>query len=73
MSSPKLNDVMNNLLKISQGDVNSLARANAEFAKSITGYTKLPSEQLEIEQFLVEVKEVSTEDLPTSSSDQRQD
>lgn len=65
MPSPNLNDLMNNLLKISQGDVNSLERANAEFAKSITGFTKLPAEHLEIEQFV--------EDTDTSSSDHRQD
>ena len=46
MSSPKLDDVMNNLLKISKGDVETFARANAEFARSITRDARLPLERI---------------------------
>jgi lysozyme family protein len=42
--SSSLNDVMSNLLKISQGDVETLSRANSEFVRSITQDAKLPEE-----------------------------
>ena len=46
MSSPKLDDVMDTLLKISKGDVEVFARANAEFTLSITRDAKLPLERV---------------------------
>jgi hypothetical protein len=48
--SSTLNDLMTNLLKISQGDVETLSRANAEFSRSITQESKLPAENLTSEE-----------------------
>ena len=42
--SDTLNDLMSNLVKISQGDVETLSRANTEFTRSITQDAKLPAE-----------------------------
>jgi hypothetical protein len=46
MPSTPLNDLMDNLLKISQGDVETLSRANAEFSREITRDAKLPMERV---------------------------
>jgi hypothetical protein len=44
MAEKTLNDIVSNLLKISQGDMDTLTRTTAEFARNITQDTKLPVE-----------------------------
>lgn len=44
--SSTLNDLMNNLLKISDGDVGTFTRRNDEFTHSITHESKIPAENI---------------------------
>lgn len=44
MPTNTLNDFVSNLLKISQGDMETLTRTTAEFTRNITRDTKLPTE-----------------------------